>query len=156
MQHPINTYKLRGALCDWIEKQSFTHAITLNTDRELSLAKIERIFGTFCHQLDRFTLGRKARVLSPELRLRAIAFPENLSTNAHLHVAADLSQTFGRLKGNADQMAQTIRCAWLRSTHGSGSIDMCDYRDRGWGFYMTKGFDRPDAPMFLSSQFHPH
>ena len=146
---------LRSEICAWINDQEFTHALTLNTDRELSANRISGIFSTFCHRIDKAVLGRNAQSILSENRFRATAFPENLQTNAHLHVAADLTEMHALCDYQTDSLEETLRRMWLRSTRGAGSIDVQEIRGAGWSSYMSKGFTRLDAPYFLSSQYHP-
>ena len=92
MEHPYHPPRIRRELCSWIASDSYTHALRLNTDRVLSIGRLKDIFGTFCYRYDKSALGIRNLLKVPSSqRLRAIAFPENLETNAHLHVAADLS-----------------------------------------------------------------
>ena len=147
---------LKSALCAWITEQEFTHAVTLNTDRELSAGRISSIFSTFCHKIDRAVLGRNAQSILSENRFRAIAFPENLQTNAHLHVVADLGAFHALCDDRPGSLNESIRRIWLQSTRGAGSIDIQEPRGTGWSTYMSKGFTRLDSLYFLSSQYHPN
>src|SRR5690606_32762345 len=124
MMHTFSVYRLRRELGGWIDQDGYTHALTLNTDRELSLTRIETIFGTFCHKVDKAALGRNAQRMPADQRFRAIAFPEHLNTNAHLHVAADLSQVIAKFEGVGRPLDESLRQLWLQSTRGSGSIDV--------------------------------
>lgn len=147
--------QLRSELCAWINDQEFTHALTLNSDRELSARRISGIFGTFCLKVDRAVLGRNAQSILSEHRFRAVAFPENLQTNAHLHVAADLAELRAQCENRPGSMDETLRRLWLQSTRGAGSIDIKEIRGVGWSSYMSKGFTRLDSLYFHSSQYHP-
>ena len=49
----------RASIVDWAANDNYTHAITLNTDRELSLARIKDICSTFCHQFDKQVHGQR-------------------------------------------------------------------------------------------------
>lgn len=155
MNDTFSRYNIRGALCDWINAESYTHALTLNTDRELSASRLRDIFGTFCHKLDRKILGTRhvGRVPAAE-RLRAIAFPEGLATNAHLHAAIDLTNAM-KMFGDVQGLEDKLRCFWLQSTHGSGTIDLQPLTGSYWPFYMTKGFSAVHPTMFLSADYHP-
>jgi hypothetical protein len=155
MDHTFSPYRIRGALCRWIQDDGYTHALTLNTDRELSLGRIKTIFGTFCHKIDRAVLGtRHAKRAAAHQRIRAVAFPENLGTNAHLHIAADLTHALAAMSDEA-RLSELIRCAWLQSNRGFGSVDVQRLTGSGWPFYMTKRFRAPDHPMLFASDYHP-
>ena len=65
---------VRPALVDWITDMACTHAVTLNTDRELSEARLRQIYSTFCLNLDRKILGRRSVTkMNAALRLRGLA-----------------------------------------------------------------------------------
>jgi hypothetical protein len=153
MLHTYSNNALRGELRRWIGNDGYTHALTLNTDRELALPRIRSIFSTFCHRFDKAVLGsRNVRSAPADHRLRAIAFPEHLQTNAHLHVSADL--TFALAHLGEQRLRKEIRCAWLQSTRGAGSVDIQLVADVGWARYQTKDFRGTDY--FLSSDFFPN
>jgi hypothetical protein len=155
MQHTSPRKRLRYDVCRWIDEAGYTHALTLNSDRELSLAKMRIIFGRFLHELDREVIGkRKVARLSGHLRTRAIAFPENLARNAHLHVAIDLADALAHC-GSEAALGRLIYRTWKQSTRGSGTIHLAEFRDGGWSTYMTKDFISLDHPYILSSEFHP-
>lgn len=142
----------RASIVEWVANDNYTHAITLNTDRELSLTRFKDICSTFCHELDRKVWGKRNMRRCPiELRMRGIFFPENLATNAHLHGGVDLSAAM-RVFGNDWRMAQEIRRAWLTATKGAGSVDIKLNPDAGWFAYCTK---RSDGTYFLAADFHP-
>ena len=48
---------IRQGLIEFAKAQPYTHAMTLNSDRQLSRDKIESIFGTFCLEMDRVMLA---------------------------------------------------------------------------------------------------
>lgn len=152
---PYTRRTIRSGIQELIEGQPYTHAVTLNADRELGPRRIRTIFGTFCHKLDREILAcQNARQFPQEQRFNAIAFPENLGTNAHLHVHADLRRA---AEGRTDQqLFDLIRRCWLQSTRGSGSVDIQQLFGDGWAAYCTKKFSSNDPVYFLSSDFHPH
>lgn len=113
-------------MIEWASTRRFTHAITLNADREsLSLASIRKMFGQFCHQVDRLRTGkhRVARLRTWE-RFEAIAFPEHLESNLHLHIAANFDRRYwgGRSLSGQDDIA--LGRIWSRVTKGSGSIEI--------------------------------
>lgn len=153
MYSTLHGRRERAAIVDWVARDNYTHAITLNSDRELSQSQARKIFGRFCHQFDRETHQiRNMRAFPENLRLRAIVFPENLSTNAHLHGFADFGPAL-RMLGNDWRLKQEVGRVWLNSTRGSGSVHFDEDPDRGWGRYCTK---RSDGTYFLAADFHPH
>ncbi|MAM55914.1 MAG: hypothetical protein CMN25_01090 [Salinicola sp.] len=142
----------RIALTDWAANDNYTHSITLNTDRELSLPRIKDICSTFCHLFDKNVHGiRNARRFPVDLRMRGIFFPENLSTNAHLHGAVDLSAAM-QIVGNDWRLEQEVRRAWKKATRGAGSVDLTPEPDSGWFGYCTK---RGHDDHFFAADFHP-
>lgn len=150
-----NTQQLRrerATIIDWAANDNYTHSITLNTDRELSLRRMKDICSTFCHQFDKQVHGkRNMRRFPIDLRMRGIFFPENLSTNAHLHGAVDFSVAL-RVLGNDWRLEQAVRRAWLASTRGAGSVDLKPEANSGWFRYSTKDFN---GTYFLAADFHP-
>ncbi|GIX19228.1 MAG: hypothetical protein KatS3mg120_0904 [Erythrobacter sp.] len=153
MQNTLQNRQQRAALVQWAANDNYTHAFTLNTDRELSLAQIRGIFGDFCHRFDKRVFGtRNVRLLPMDMRLRAIAFPENLTTNAHLHGLADLSPALA-VFGNEWRLKREFERNWLQCTRGSGSVHLQAEPDEGWPHYCTKHFD---GTYFLAADFHPH
>ena len=142
----------RASIVDWAANDNYTHSITLNTDRELTLPNIKNICSTFCHLFDKQVHGqRNMRRFPPNLRMRGIFFPENLSTNAHLHGAVDLSAAM-RIIGNDWRLEQEIRRAWKKATRGAGSVDLKPELDSGWFSYCTK---RGHDDHFFAADFHP-
>ena len=154
-QRIITARDVRRGLLQLINDQPYTHALTLNTDRELSLRRIRGVFGTFCMKLDREILGtQRPASLPASLRLNAIAFPEHLGTNAHLHVLADFSALM-TLWPYQCYAFDLIRCCWLQSTRGAGSIDVKPLRDNGYSRYALKNALGRDPVFFLARDFHP-
>lgn len=142
----------RASIIDWAANDNYTHSITLNTDRELSLHRIKDICSTFCHLFDKQVHKKRSLVgFPPALRMRGIFFPENLSTNAHLHGAVDLSAAMG-LVGNDWRLEKEVRRAWKRATRGAGSVDLKPEPDSGWFSYCTK---RGHDDYFFAADFHP-
>jgi len=140
----------------WIGELEMTHALTLNTDRVLSAKNLSAIFSLFCKKLDVMAHGRNLRGVPTEDRLLAIGFPENLRTNAHLHVAADLTFLQAPARTRPAGLYGLIHDAWLQSTNNTGSIYVGLHPDRGWFEYMTKHFTRTGGQFFLSVDYHPH
>lgn len=146
---------LRKGMLDFISQRPYTHGLTLNADRELTASKLGSIFATFCVKIDRKILGRqRVRNIASADRFQAIAFPEHLSTNAHLHCLADLSRLLA-VCGTDAWMERTIRDYWLQSTHGAGSVDVQRLYSDGFGEYAMKHADMSDPVYFLSCHFHP-
>lgn len=113
---------IREGIFELIASQPFTHCITLNSDRELSLPRLRGIFGTFCVKIDRQIHVRDhVRNLPIGDRLNAIAFPEHLATNAHLHVLANLAPLEAR-HPQPQALTECIRRCWLQSSRGAGSV----------------------------------
>ena len=149
-------HSYRPALVSWISSDTYSHALTLNTDRELTLTSVRKIFGLFCREVDRIIHGRNnVRNIPASTRFKAVAFPEHLDTNAHLHLAADLSP-LTRLFSSDDRIKCHLESAWLKSTRGAGSLHMEPIIDAGWARYLVKDASRTDPVYFLSAQFHPH
>lgn len=146
--------RLHRALCQWMEHDSYSHAVTLNTDREMSLARIESVFSTFCKLFDKAVLGlRNVRPVPATHRLHAIAFPEHLDTNAHLHCLMDL--TFAKSRMSDQEVRDLIRSAWLKSSKGAGSVCIDERTGPGFERYASKHFLKTGGDFFLSSDFHP-
>lgn len=142
----------RASIIEWVANDNYSHAITLNTDRELSLPRLKSICGTFCHQMDKRMHGqRNIQRLTADLRIRAIFFPENLTTNAHVHGCMDLALA-KQLWGNDWRLEKETHRAWLKATRGAGSVDLNREPTRGWMNYSSKHYD---GTYFLAADFHP-
>lgn len=150
-----NTHKRhqeRASIVDWAANDNYTHSITLNTDRELSPQRMKDICSTFCHLFDKQVHGMRNMSRFPNnLRMRGIFFPENLSTNAHLHGAVDFSAAM-QVLGNEWRLQQEVLRAWLKATRGAGSVDLKPQVDAGWVSYCTKRFC---GTYFFAADFHP-
>lgn len=142
----------RAAIIDWMTGGGFTHAFTLNTERELTLARLNDIFASFCHRYDKLVLGRNLKQADKNERLRAIAFPEKLSSNAHLHAVVDIGPAIAIL-GSEEQAIQLAAMCWRKATRGSGSLWPEAEPDSGWGRYITKCFD---GTLLLAADYWPH
>lgn len=150
--------KERAALIEWIVDMKCTHAITLNTNRDLSIAHLRMMFGQFCKRVDelRFGVSHVARKAS-FIRFDAIAFVEHPDNRPHLHVAARLDWMWlGRPFGADDE--RDLDWAWRNIVRGAGSTCIkemgVEHPVEGWGRYITKDY-RPGADYFLSKDFHP-
>lgn len=152
----INTHqgrRERASIINWVNSDSYTHAITLNTDRELSIGNLSKIFSGFCHQFDkRVHRIRNMRRFPVDRRLHAIAFPENLATNAHLHGLADFTPALDVL-GNEACLKQVVWQTWRRATRGAGSVKLKADPDSGWIVYCTKKYN---GHFFLAADYRPH
>lgn len=155
METTYNAKRIRAGLTDFMASQPYTHALTLNTDREMSVETLRSIFGTFCVKIDRFVHGiQRVRQLPASDRLNAIAFPEHLSTNAHLHGMADLSRLRTACRNEGD-LAKVVHRIWRQSTRGAGSVDVTPLYSFGFGSYATKEVTSADASYFLAADFYP-
>lgn len=152
--HTLAPASLRRAHIDLLSNGRFPHAVTLNTDRELSATRLRSIFGNFCMNIDRI-IHAKQRVdkIPSSLRFLAIAWPENLNTNAHLHVAADL-RAFAARAQQAEALA--LEPIWLKASRGAGSVHVQRMTTQGWAKYMTKKAEWGDPLYFISTDFHPN
>jgi hypothetical protein len=137
-----------------LDPARYPHALTLNTDRELSAQRMGSIFSTFCLNVDRTIHGRKnVHAIQSCDRLQAIAFPEHLNSNAHLHVAADLTPYLVRFPG-VHSATNWLAHLWRRSSRNAGSIYFAAVCDHGWGEYITKAIRSSDPTYYLSIDFH--
>jgi len=153
---PLNARTIRSGLIEFMNSQSYTHALTLNSDRELSVTRIRSIFSTFCVSIVREMLGKqRVGAVSSDDRLNAIAFPEHLESNAHLHALADFSCFIGR-GFDHNRLTTLVYKTWRCSTHEAGSIDLGPIRSQGYPRYITKLACGRDPLYFLARDFHPH
>lgn len=147
--------QMREQLIVWMEQQGCSHALTLNVNRQLSPPKLKKLFGRFCLELDRMRYQRKnVNGIRPRFRLFAIAFVEHESTNIHLHVAVRIDGWWDTTRP-ADLSAK-IELIWRGVTGGSGTTMLREIRDRGWGYYITKGADLRSGQYFLANDYHPN
>jgi len=116
----------------YILKQRWTHYITLNFNwrhGRVSDALAERRFWEFMEALDIFLFGNKKYRYS---RTRAMGLQENVSTNRHIHVLAQVE-----LPKWEKMRAQTIQNIWS-SVVASGTTDLAMVKDVGAADYCTK------------------
>lgn len=147
--------EVRAALCDWIEQGGYTHAVTLNTEREMSLGRLKTIFSQFCLEFDRRVLAlRNLREVPATHRIRAFGVPERLATNAHLHCHMDFSFAARRL-GDESRVLEIAQWAWLKSNRGAGSAHIKPLTQTGFAQYSTKDFRWNGGEYLLSLEFHP-
>lgn len=154
----VNSYnnrRMRRANVEWLSKVDFSHAITLNINRRISVAVAEQLFKRFCYEVDRYKFGkREVSKLTSESRFFAVASIEHPNTNIHLHVAANLTGWLTERVSPTD--VRELHKIWGGCTMGAGSIEIKEIHDRrGWLFYMTKEcFYRP-LDLIFASDFHP-
>lgn len=148
-------------MIDWCSASRFSHAITLNANRDgLSLASIKKMFGHFCLEVDRLRTGKhRVSQLHTSDRFEAIAFPEHLESNLHLHVAANFDRRYWGGRSLSEHDKFELSRIWSRITKGSGSIEVVEMKTaddrRRWGRYITKDVRACDHPYFLAADFHP-
>lgn len=150
-----NPHQLREGIIEFARGRSYTHAITLNANQgDIGFDGVERLFKRFCYVVDRYAHQRlRVEKLLSHQRFEAIAFPEHLESNAHLHICAKLSSDFlGHDFDIKDQ--REIDRLWRETTGGSGSTLFREITDDGWMRYITKEHQRPDHQYILSSDFH--
>lgn len=151
---PFAPYRIRSSIITWVTEEGCSHALTLNPNREVTFDKLRKMFGRFCLEIDRLRNDKKrVAALDPSHRLFAVAFPEHLSTNPHLHLAARFD---GWWKGPLDRQAErSMWLAWRRITSGAGSICLKHMHDpAGWGEYITKEYKDGAGEYLLSHDFH--
>ena len=138
-----------------LSDEQFTHALTLNTDRDLSAARLRAIFNNFCMNVDRAVHDKqRVRKLPSSDRFLAIAWPENLETNAHLHAVADL-RALADMTSDADDLKSRLATIWHQATRQAGSVHCIPRSDEGWAYYMTKKAHLSDPLYWISTEFHP-
>lgn len=152
---PFQHRDLRNAVIGMLSDRRFTHAVTLNTDRELSASRLRDIFKTFCMNIDRRAHAKQnVRNIPSSERLLAIAFPENLATNAHLHAVADFSRLVQQTASH-QELEEVIARTWTKATRESGSAFLSPQPDSGWSRYITKMSRWPEPLYWISTDFHP-
>lgn len=156
----LNRRQLSAAIVEMAGHARFTHAITLNANREAirteahSVGLQEKFFRAFCYRVDLHAFGKKRIYKLPTgVRFEAIAFPEHLHSNPHMHVAANLNEQYWGRQFDESQHAK-LESIWHTVTKGSGSLKILGVRDRGWAKYMAKETFRHDFCYFLSQDFH--
>lgn len=145
----------REALVEWCARPEFTHALSLAPNRKnISPELLLQMFGTFCREVDRFMLGGKHihRRFTNE-RFHALAFPEMLDGNPHLHCVANFARTHWQHRLDKP-WPDELPNIWRRVTRGSGQIFLREKDDAGWGRYITKEAYRPGHDFFLAADFH--
>lgn len=148
---------MRSELIDWLSQPQFTHALTLNINRQqtASLPTARRLFSAFCLEVDRWRTGkRRPHRLPTCMRFEAVAFAEHLDTNLHLHVAANFHPRHWGGRRFTDEDGRTLATLWRRVTKGSGTSEIASTRDGGWARYITKEWYRPGHDYMHSADFH--
>lgn len=145
---------LGRAYVQFIANGGYTHALTLNMNREIALASLSRFFGAFCLEMDRENFGRKnVQGIASSERFSAIAFPEHLNSNIHLHASV-------RLKGwmSDDQLTraeQILLHHWKKVSRGSGTICLKPLTNEcGWPSYYIKEAARNGFTHLNSRYYH--
>lgn len=153
---PFRPYFLRKGLALWIGAPEFSHAITLNVNRnEISLRTLQRMFGRWCYLIDQMMSGQKRVSKKPtQSRFNAIAMPEHLLSNGHLHVAADFRREFWGKGLNPERLIK-LHGFWEDITSGSGNMHIQLNASKGWGYYITKEYYRHGHDYILAADFHP-
>lgn len=152
---PFHRTRVRNGILQMIASPSYTHGITLAMNAGAQSADTaRRKFRLFALDVDRYVRQRhRVDRLPSAKRLDAIAFPEKLETNAHMHLVADLGSGYlGRPFDAIHQRA--FEQVWLHHTAGAGSIEIKAPLDDGWLRYITKDLNPNDPIFFLSQDFH--
>lgn len=147
---------MREEIIKWLSDPRFTHALTLNLNRaDCTLRTAKALFGIFCRDVDRMMLGKKRveRVHTCQ-RLEAIAFPEHLETNLHLHIMANFARRYWSGHSITEEQEAELARIWRRVTKGSGTSEIKLTRDAGWARYATKEMHHPDHDYIHSADFH--
>lgn len=146
--------RLRQSLVAWMTQMGCSHAVTLNTNRALTITKLTRMFGEFCLELDRACLGRRNVHLVPAGdRLQGIAFIEHPESNIHLHAALRFACWWP--DDRMDELRVVIYRLWSKVLGESGSIDLKPLRDDGWSYYISKAWNFTRDDYLLPSDYHP-
>lgn len=147
--------RVRRELIAWAQEKGCSHALTLVTNRSLTISRLQKMFGQLCLELDRVQLRRKnVRNALPDDRLFAIAFVEHPESNIHLHVLLRLTDWWQ--VAPMDEVAKCINTLWRRIVGESASSHLVSDADPGWGWYSSKDADVLSGDYFLSSDYHPH
>jgi hypothetical protein len=151
---PSQTRQLRSGLIELMTEGSFTHILHLTPNRrDMHAELLIGVFKTFCLEIDRWKFNRRKVATTPSgERYLAIAFPEKLATNPHLHGAADFA--FCRKRGLRDpEIEHQVYCLWRKLTRGNGTAEVHPISTRGLR-YIAKEMTTPDHRYVLSSEFH--
>jgi hypothetical protein len=147
----------RDGLIEWCRDPKFTHALTLAPNRKnISPDLLADMFGAFCREVDRYMFGTIHVHRRPTWeRFEAIAFPEMLEGNPHLHCVANFSRL--HWQSRIDKPWQTnLPSIWARITREAGSFDLQEKWGVRWEGYITKEAYRQGHDFLLAADFHPN
>ena len=129
--------------------------VTLNFNRDTTLAGARRMLGLFLARLDRRFLGHRWCRKGPE-RTLGMAVLENQETNLHIHLAMRLPASAAALSFSEQQLY--LESTWNQLVVG-GQCDVQAVYDRaGVAHYMAKQLPRRGYAKgyILASEFHNH
>lgn len=146
---------LRDAAIEWCRRPEFTHALTLAPNRKnISADLLSDMFGTFCREVDRLMFGTKHVHRRPTWeRFQAIAFPEMLEGNPHLHCVANFSRLHWQSRLDKPWEVELPKI-WERVTRGAGTLDLQEKWGLQWERYITKEALRPGHDFLLAADYH--
>ena len=155
---PVISYaprRLRSAFVDWQSAGGWSHAITLNINRQVSVRRATSMISLFCQRMDQYRFGRRdVTKLPSEDRFSAVAIIEHPESNIHVHMAAKLDSWLRAPLCDSDK--RQFEKMWKQCTRGSGTLYFDEtYDPKGWLFYITKGFYNQPMNWMLASDFHP-
>jgi len=147
----------RDALIEWCGRPQFTHALTLAPNRpNITPALLTDMFKSFCIEVDRLMFGTNHVHRRPTWeRLEAIAFPEMLEGNPHLHCVANFSRLHWQSRLDKEWESELPRI-WKSITRGPGTLDMQEKHGSHWERYVTKEAYRQGHDFLLAADFHPN
>lgn len=147
--------RLRSAFIEWQSAGEWSHAITLNINRHVSVLRARSMIGLFCNRMDRYRFGVKnVRALPSADRFSAVAIIEHPDSNIHVHMAARLDSWLETPVTEKD--VRIFEMMWQQCTRGSGKLYFEEAFDpKGWLFYMTKGLHNQPMDWMFASDFHP-
>src|SRR5437870_2856886 len=145
----------QAALVEWCRRPEFTHALSLAPNRKnISLDLLIDVFGAFCLEVDRLMFGTKHVHRRPTWeRFQAIAFPEMLEGNPHLHCVANFSRLHWQSRLDKP-WEDELPGIWKGITREPGSLDLQEKWGTGWERYITKEVFRPGHDFLLAADFH--
>lgn len=145
----------RDALIEWCGRPEFTHALTLAPNRRnITFDMLASMFGAFCLEVDRLMIGTKHVHRRPTWeRFQAIAFPEMLEGNPHLHCVANFSRLHWQSRLDK-AWEDALPGIWERVTREAGELDLQPKRGVHWERYITKEALRPGHDFLLAADFH--
>jgi len=153
---PVLSPRIRhDALIEWCRRPEFTHALTLAPNRRnITPVMLTKMFGAFCREVDRLMFGTKHVHRRPTWeRFQAIAFPEMLEGNPHLHCVANFSRLHWQSRLDTGWEAELLPI-WEGLTREAGTLDLQEKWGAGWERYITKEAYRPGHDFLLAADFH--